>query len=139
MIMVLAPHRATKAAAAAATAARRTGRSPRAASPAPQTAPSRRARHPPAAGPAGDRPASDRGENSSMPKMKSHTGMGKRVRVTGSGKIMHEQAGKRHLLEGKSSTRTRRLTGTVEVPRPTPSESRSCWAADARHRRSDEE
>ena len=34
-----------------------------------------------------------------MPKMKSHTGMGKRVRVTGSGKIVAEQAGKRHLLE----------------------------------------
>jgi large subunit ribosomal protein L35 len=50
-----------------------------------------------------------------MPKMKSHTGMGKRVRVTGSGKIVSEQAGKRHKLEGKPSTRTRRLTGTVEV------------------------
>jgi large subunit ribosomal protein L35 len=50
-----------------------------------------------------------------MPKMKSHTGMGKRVRVTGSGKIVAERAGKRHLLEVKSSRRTRRLTGTVEV------------------------
>ena len=50
-----------------------------------------------------------------MPKMKSHSGMGKRVRVTGRGKIMAEQAGKRHLLEGKSSIRTRRMTGTVEV------------------------
>jgi large subunit ribosomal protein L35 len=50
-----------------------------------------------------------------MPKMKSHTGMGKRVRVTGSGKIVAEQAGKRHKLEAKPSTRTRRLTGTVEV------------------------
>ncbi|WP_026208170.1 50S ribosomal protein L35 [Catelliglobosispora koreensis] len=50
-----------------------------------------------------------------MPKMKSHSGMGKRVKVTGSGKIVAEQAGKRHLLEGKSSRRTRRLTGTVEV------------------------
>ncbi|MDG4770617.1 MULTISPECIES: 50S ribosomal protein L35 [Micromonosporaceae] len=50
-----------------------------------------------------------------MPKMKSHTGMGKRVKVTGRGKILAEQAGKRHLLEGKPSTRTRRLTGTVEV------------------------
>ncbi len=50
-----------------------------------------------------------------MPKMKSHTGMGKRVKVTGSGKIVAERAGKRHLLEGKSSTRTRRLTGTLEV------------------------
>jgi large subunit ribosomal protein L35 len=50
-----------------------------------------------------------------MPKMKPHTGMGKRVRVTGGGKIVSEAAGKRHLLEGKSSKRTRRLTGTVVV------------------------
>ena len=50
-----------------------------------------------------------------MPKMKSHSGMGKRVKVTGSGKLRTEQAGKRHLLEGKTSTRTRRLSGTVEV------------------------
>jgi large subunit ribosomal protein L35 len=48
-----------------------------------------------------------------MPKMKPHTGMGKRVRVTGKGKIVSEQAGKRHKLESKPSTRTRRLTGTV--------------------------
>jgi large subunit ribosomal protein L35 len=50
-----------------------------------------------------------------MPKMKSHTGMGKRVKVTGSGKIVVEQAGKRHRLEVKSSRETRRLTGTVEL------------------------
>lgn len=50
-----------------------------------------------------------------MPKMKSHTGMGKRVKVTGKGKLVAERAGKRHLLEGKSSRRTRRLSGTVEV------------------------
>ncbi|GAB3982603.1 50S ribosomal protein L35 [Plantactinospora veratri] len=47
--------------------------------------------------------------------MKSHTGMGKRVKVTGRGKIVAQQAGLRHNLEKKSSTRTRRLTGTVEV------------------------
>ena len=50
-----------------------------------------------------------------MPKMKSHTGMGKRVKVTGKGKLLVEQTGKRHLLEGKSSKVTRRMTGTVEV------------------------
>ena len=50
-----------------------------------------------------------------MPKMKSHTGMGKRVKVTGKGKLLTEQTGKRHLLEGKSSRVTRRMTGTVEV------------------------
>jgi large subunit ribosomal protein L35 len=52
-----------------------------------------------------------------MPKMKPHTGMGKRVKVTGTGKIIAEQAGKRHKLEAKPSTRTRRLTGTVDVSR----------------------
>ncbi|HEU4427049.1 MAG TPA: 50S ribosomal protein L35 [Pilimelia sp.] len=50
-----------------------------------------------------------------MPKMKSHSGMTKRVKVTGRGRILAEQAGKRHLLEGKPSTRTRRLTGVVQV------------------------
>ena len=50
-----------------------------------------------------------------MPKMKSHTGMGKRVRFTGRGRILAEQAGKRHLLEGKSSSVTRRMSGTVEL------------------------
>jgi large subunit ribosomal protein L35 len=52
-----------------------------------------------------------------MPKMKTHTGMGKRVKVTGRGKIVAQQAGLRHRLEGKSSRETRRLTGTVEVSR----------------------
>jgi large subunit ribosomal protein L35 len=50
-----------------------------------------------------------------MPKMKPHTGMGKRVRVTGGGKVVAEQVGKRHRLEGKSSHVTRRMTGVVEV------------------------
>jgi len=50
--------------------------------------------------------------------MKSHTGMGKRVKVTGGGKILREIAGKRHLLEVKSSKTTRRMTGTVEVAKP---------------------
>ncbi len=50
-----------------------------------------------------------------MPKMKSHTGLGKRVRITGGGKIVAEQVGKRHRMEGKSSHVTRRMTGTVEL------------------------
>ncbi|MDN5963858.1 MAG: 50S ribosomal protein L35 [Actinomyces sp.] len=44
-----------------------------------------------------------------MPKNKTHSGTKKRVRVTGSGKLMREQAGARHLLEHKSSRKTRRL------------------------------
>lgn len=45
-----------------------------------------------------------------MPKMKTHSGAKKRFRRTGSGKLMREKAGKRHLLEHKSSKRTRRLS-----------------------------
>jgi large subunit ribosomal protein L35 len=50
-----------------------------------------------------------------MPKNKTHSGMKKRVKVTGSGKLLTERAGKRHMLERKSSRITRRLTGTEEV------------------------
>ena len=49
-----------------------------------------------------------------MPKMKTHSGMKKRVKVTGAGKLTHEQTNKRHLLEVKNSKRTRRLSGTVD-------------------------
>ena len=49
-----------------------------------------------------------------MPKIKTHSGAKKRFKVTGSGKVMRERANKRHLLEGKSSRRKRRLS----VPRP---------------------
>ena len=44
-----------------------------------------------------------------MPKMKTHSGAKKRFKVTGSGKITHEQTNRRHLLEVKSSKRTRKL------------------------------
>jgi large subunit ribosomal protein L35 len=64
-----------------------------------------------------------------MPKQKTHSGAKKRFKVTGSGKIMREQAGKRHLLEKKPSTLTRRLTGEVEVAPPTARRSRSCSAS----------
>ena len=50
-----------------------------------------------------------------MPKNKSHSGMTKRIKVTGSGKLRRQKAGMRHLLERKSSKETRRLAGTVEV------------------------
>ena len=44
-----------------------------------------------------------------MPKQKTHSGAKKRFKVTGSGKITHEQADRRHLMEVKSSKRTRKL------------------------------
>jgi large subunit ribosomal protein L35 len=52
-----------------------------------------------------------------MPKNKTHSGMKKRVKVTGTGKLLTERAGKRHLLERKPSRLTRRLTGTEEISR----------------------
>ncbi len=50
-----------------------------------------------------------------MPKNKTHSGMKKRIKVTGSGKLLFQRAGKRHLLERKSSALTRRLSGTEVV------------------------
>ncbi|GAA5059613.1 50S ribosomal protein L35 [Nocardia callitridis] len=50
-----------------------------------------------------------------MPKMKSHSGASKRFKVSGKGKLLRQQANRRHLLEHKSSRRTRRLDGTEVV------------------------
>ncbi|MEP6629130.1 MAG: 50S ribosomal protein L35 [Lapillicoccus sp.] len=53
-----------------------------------------------------------------MPKMKTHSGAKKRFRVTGTGKIMREQAGGRHLLEHKSSKKMRSISGDLELSKP---------------------
>ena len=50
-----------------------------------------------------------------MPKNKTHRGTAKRVKVSATGKLLRQRAGKRHLLEEKSSRITRRLDGVVEV------------------------
>ena len=50
-----------------------------------------------------------------MPKNKTHSGMKKRVKVTGSGKLLTQRAGMRHQLERKPSRLTRRLSGTEEI------------------------
>ncbi len=50
-----------------------------------------------------------------MPKNKTHSGIKKRVKVTGSGKLLSQHAGMRHNQEHKSSVLTRRLTGTKEI------------------------
>jgi large subunit ribosomal protein L35 len=50
-----------------------------------------------------------------MPKMKTHSGMKKRIKITGKGKLRREQTNRRHLLEHKPTTRTRRLAGEVDV------------------------
>jgi large subunit ribosomal protein L35 len=48
-----------------------------------------------------------------LPKMKTHSGAKKRFRISGSGKILREQANRRHLFESKPTTRTRRLAADV--------------------------
>ena len=53
-----------------------------------------------------------------MPKNKTHSGTKKRIKVSGSGKLLREKAGKRHLLEKKSSEHTRRLAGQTEIAAP---------------------
>lgn len=50
-------------------------------------------------------------------KQKTHKGAAKRFKMTGKGKLRREQANRRHLLEHKPSTRTRRLKGSVDVAR----------------------
>jgi large subunit ribosomal protein L35 len=50
-----------------------------------------------------------------MPKMKTHRGTAKRVRVTGSGKIMRNKAFKSHILEKKSQKRKRNFRHPGEV------------------------
>ena len=50
-----------------------------------------------------------------MPKMKTHRGAAKRIKVTGTGKLRRRQAFLNHILEKKSSTRTRRLNREADV------------------------
>ncbi len=49
-----------------------------------------------------------------MPKFKTHKGAAKRVRITGTGKLMHEHTNNQHKFEYKSSSRKRRLAGSSE-------------------------
>ena len=44
-----------------------------------------------------------------MPKMKTHRGAAKRLRVTGSGRVRRGKAGLSHLMRGKSANRLRNL------------------------------
>lgn len=46
-----------------------------------------------------------------MPKMKTNKAAARRFKITGSGKILRRQAGKRHLNEWKSANDKRNLRG----------------------------
>ena len=47
-----------------------------------------------------------------MPKMKSNRAAGKRFKVSGTGKVVRYQAGKRHGMIDKRRSRKRRLLGS---------------------------
>ena len=50
-----------------------------------------------------------------MPKLKTHKGVLRRIRVTGKGKLMHHRAGRRHLLAGRPNKRMRQLRRPTEA------------------------
>ena len=50
-----------------------------------------------------------------MPKMKTHSGTKKRVRVTKNGKIMRRHATGNHFLQKKSAARKRTFAGVEEL------------------------
>ncbi|NUM34153.1 MAG: 50S ribosomal protein L35 [Candidatus Brocadiae bacterium] len=50
-----------------------------------------------------------------MPKMKTHKGIAKRVRVSKNGKVLRNRVGRRHLMSHKSSKVRRRLRKVTKV------------------------
>jgi len=63
-----------------------------------------------------------------MPKMKTHSGAKKRFKKTGTGKITHERAGRRHLLESKSSKEPEDLLLNHNLPQVIQKKHKECWA-----------
>ena len=53
-----------------------------------------------------------------MPKMKTHKGLAKRVKVTASGKVKHHRSGAGHLMSTKNAKRRRRVSGTEIMYKP---------------------
>lgn len=50
-----------------------------------------------------------------MPKLKTHKGMSKRIKVTGSGKLLHRRAFRGHLLGGKQTALKRTYSQEFQV------------------------
>ena len=50
-----------------------------------------------------------------MPKLKTHKGIAKRFRVTGTGKVKHRHSGTSHLAWRMTTKRVRNLRGTDDV------------------------
>lgn len=50
-----------------------------------------------------------------MPKMKTHSGAKKRIKVTGTGRLLRRQSGKGHYKLAKGNDVFRRRSGEVEL------------------------
>ena len=53
-----------------------------------------------------------------MPKLKTHKGIKKRIKVTATGKVKFHKHNKGHLLSNKSGNRRRRLRRTTTITGP---------------------
>jgi large subunit ribosomal protein L35 len=59
-----------------------------------------------------DRPAIASGKESQMPKLKTKSGAKKRFKITGTGKVLYAQSGKRHGMIKRTKKQIRQLRGT---------------------------
>ena len=50
-----------------------------------------------------------------MPKLKTHKGLAKRMKVTAGGKLKHRRAGASHLMSVKNAKRRRHIRSTAVV------------------------
>ncbi len=50
-----------------------------------------------------------------MPKLKTHKGTAKRIKITGSGKLVRERAYKNHILAKKSKARKRNMKTAATI------------------------
>jgi len=50
-----------------------------------------------------------------MPKQKTHSGLKKRIKVTGTGKLMRHKAYSNHLAASKTTKQNRQLAGETSV------------------------
>lgn len=50
-----------------------------------------------------------------MPKQKTHSGLKKRIKVTGTGKLLRGRAYKNHLAQSKTTKQNRQLRGVTLV------------------------
>jgi len=132
MVMVLAPDKRAKQ--AAASKAKEEGHGDATdgapeAPPAPATTIDQQSEAPPAP----QRPAPPK-KDDDMPKMKTDKGAQKRIKVTGTGRLRRRKAFRSHLLEHKSATRKRGSDARRTSRRPKRRPCEGCSASETRRR-----